>query len=106
MACPTNLGDCLTLQNGAPVSSQYSSVSVFFNNILPNIYVASGVIIFFMILIGGFTILSNAGDTHKIQDGQKTITSAIIGLVVVFGSYWIIQIIQVLTGISIINSGL
>jgi hypothetical protein len=106
MACPANLGDCLKLQDGSAVSTQYSSVNVFFNNILPNIYIAAGLIIFFMILMGGFTILTSATDTHKLQEGQKTISSAIIGLVVVFASYWIIQLIQVLTGIQITNSSL
>jgi len=76
------------------------------NNILPNIYIAGGIIIFFMILIGGFTIIANAGNADKIADGTKTITSAIIGLLVLFASYWIIQIIQVTTGVSILNSNL
>jgi len=76
------------------------------NNILPNIYIAGGIIIFFMILIGGFTIIANAGNADKIADGTKTITSAIIGLLVFFASYWIIQIIQVTTGVSILNSNL
>lgn len=106
MACPTNLADCLTLQSGNSVSSEYSSFNTLFNNILPNVYIAAGLIIFFMVLLGGFTIVTNASDTHKIQEGQKIITSAIIGLVVVFASYWIIQLIQVVTGIQIINSSL
>lgn len=106
MACPTNLGDCLKLQDGSAVSTQYSSLNVFFNNILPNVYVAAGLIIFFMILWGGFTIVTGGGDSHKIQEGQKVITSAIIGLVVVFASFWIIQLIQVITGIQITNSSL
>jgi hypothetical protein len=103
MACPTNLGDCLKLQNNSSVASEYTGVGSIINNVLPNVYIAGGVIIFFMIIIGGFTIISNAGDTHKIQEGSKTITSAIIGLLVLFGSYWIIQIIQVITGVSILN---
>ncbi|MEI6690690.1 MAG: hypothetical protein WCL07_02995 [bacterium] len=106
MACPATLSDCLKLQDGSAVSTQYSSLNVLFNSILPNVYIAAGLVIFFMILLGGFTIVSSANDTHKIQEGQKIITSAIIGLVVVFASFWIIQLIQVLTGIQITNSSL
>lgn len=104
MPCPENLGDCLQLQNKTPLGSEYSGAGSLINNILPNIYIAGGVIIFFMILFGGFTIIANAGSPDKIKDGTKTITSAIMGLLVLFGSYWIIQIIQVVTGVSILNN--
>ena len=103
MACPENLGDCLKLQNNSSVASEYTGVGSIINNILPNIYIAGGLIIFFMILLGGFTIISNAGNPDKIKDGTKTITSAIMGLLVLFASYWIIQIIQSITGVSILN---
>jgi hypothetical protein len=102
MATGFNLGDKLLFQ-GSSARSTYSGAGSLINNILPNVYIAGGIIIFFMILMGGFTIISNAGDTHKIQEGTKTITSAIMGLLVLFGSYWIIQIIQVITGVSILN---
>ena len=102
MSCPDNLGDCLNFQ-GDSASNTYAGAGSLVNNILPNIYIAGGIIIFFMILFGGFTIIANAGNKDKIADGSKTITSAIIGLLVLFGSYWIIQIIQVVTGVNILS---
>ncbi len=100
-----NLGERLFFQ-GSTAKQEYSSASDLINNILPNIYVAAGLVIFFMIVFGGFTIISNAGNKDKIADGTKTITSAIMGLLVLFASYWIIQLIQVVTGVSILNSNL
>jgi hypothetical protein len=105
MASGFNLGDRLFFQ-GSTATSQYSSTSSLINNILPNVYIAGGLIIFIMIVMGGFTIIANSGNPDKIAGGTKTITSAIIGLVVLFASYWIIQIIQVLTGVPILNSSL
>lgn len=105
MACPEDLGACLTLQTGT-FASEYTGVNTLLNNIVPNIYIAAGIVIFFMILFGGFSIMTGGSDSHKIDEGKKVITSAIIGLLVLFGSYWIIQIIQVLTGIPILNSTL
>lgn len=102
MACPTDLGDCLKFQ-GASATSTYKGAGSLINNILPNVYIAGGIVIFFMILFGGFTIIANAGNPDKIKDGTKTITSAIMGLLVLFGSYWIIQIIQVITNVSILK---
>lgn len=102
MACPKNLGDCLILQNNSTVNSTYPDSATLINNVLPNVYVASGVVIFIMILVGGFMIISNAGNRDKVADGGKIITSAIIGLLVIFASYWIIQLIQVVTGLKIL----
>lgn len=103
---PISLGKALKFQGTATADTAYSGVGSLINNILPNIYIAGGIVIFFMIIIGGFTIIANAGDSHKIQEGTKTITSAIMGFAVLFASYWIIQIIQVVTGVPILNSTL
>lgn len=103
MATGFNLGDKLLFQ-GSAATSEYSSTSSLINNILPNVYIAGGVVIFFMIVFGGFTIIAGAGNPDKIKDGTKTITSAIIGLLVLFASYWIIQIIQVITGVAILSN--
>lgn len=105
MACPDNLGDCLTLKTGT-VGSTYPGVNSLLNNVVPNIFVAAGIIIFFMILLGGYKIIIGGSDTHSMDEGKKVITSAIMGLGVMFASYWIIQIIQVLTGIPILKSTL
>jgi hypothetical protein len=105
MANPLDLGKALKFQTG-DANTAYTGVGSLINNILPNVYIAGGIIIFFMIVMGGFTIVSNAGNPDKIKDGGKTITSAIMGLLVLFASYWIIQLIQVVTGVPILNSDL
>lgn len=96
-----NLGDKLLFQGDA-AGSTYTNAGDLINTILPNVYVAAGVIIFFMFILGGFSVISGASDSHKMEEGKKTITFAIIGLLVVFGSYWIIQIIQIVTGLEIL----
>lgn len=105
MATSFDLGSKLLFQ-GTSATSAYPDTATLINNILPNVYIAGGLIVFFMIVFGGFTIIANAGNPDKMKEGTKTITSAIIGLLVLFASYWIIQIIQVVTGVQILNSGL
>ncbi len=106
MAVPSfDIGSKLLFQ-GSGANKEYTSASTLINNILPNIYIAGGLIIFMMIVFGGFTIIANAGNKDKTAEGSKTITSAIMGLLVLFASYWIIQLIQVVTGVQILNSSL
>lgn len=96
-----NLGDKLIFQ-GSSANSSYTTAGDLINNILPNVYAAAGVVIFFMFILGGFNVISSASDSHKMEEGKKIITFAIMGLLIVFGSYWIIQIIQVVTGLEIL----
>lgn len=96
------LGECLKFQT-SNAATEYTTFSTLISNILPNIYIAAGLIILFMIMGGGFSIIANAGNSEKQQSGKKVITTAIIGLIVLFSSYWIIQIIEVLTGVPILN---
>lgn len=105
---PVNIGDQYQFQGNAGIGgiADLNSVGSLITKWLPNVYIAAGIILFFFVLMGGFTIIMNAGNQEKIKEGQKALTSALAGFVILFASYWIIQIIQVMTGIPILKSGL
>jgi hypothetical protein len=65
-------------------------------------FVFSGLILLFFFIMGGIGMISSAGqsDPQKAEQAKKTITSAIIGFVIVFTSYWIVKLIGQLLGIS------
>ena len=65
-------------------------------------FVLSGLILLFFFIMGGIGMISSAGqsDPQKAEQAKKTITSAIIGFVIVFTSYWIVKLIGQLLGIS------
>lgn len=102
-----NVGDELMIKpnqaiTGAP---QFSSPGALISIILKNVYMLAGVLLLVLLIFGGISIIMSAGggDAKKTAQGQKAITSAIIGFLVVFASYWIIQIIQYITGLEILN---
>jgi len=86
-----------------PVKDIATEPTALLSKILPNVYIITGLILFFFLLMGGFTIITSAGSPEKKQEGQKTITNALIGFLIIFASYWIIQIIQVITGVPILT---
>lgn len=53
-----------------------------------------GIIATVMVMWGGFKYLTSRGDKGQIQDAQNTIISAITGLVLAFGTYSILNIIN------------
>lgn len=75
-----------------------SLVSLFLNIA----YVIAGIILLFYFLIGGISMMSSAGqnDPQKLAQAKKTLLSALIGLIIVFASYFIVQFITSLFGIQ------
>ena len=70
--------------------------------ILPTFYIIAGFILFLYLIFGGFIIISSSGDEKKTAEGMQALTNAIIGFAIIFASYWIIQIIEVITGLQIV----
>lgn len=89
---------------GSNISTNYTSFSVLVTIILKNGLTIAGVILLALILFGGVSYIMAAGeaDQKKLAAAQDTLTSALIGFLVIFTSYFIIQIIQVITGLTIL----
>ncbi len=78
------------------LSSVGSLVSLFINIS----FVIAGLILLFYFILGGIGMISSAGqnDPQKAEQAKKSITSALIGFIVVFASYWIVKLIGQLIG--------
>lgn len=74
--------------------------------IVSNAFVAAGVVSLFFMVLAGFQIISSAGNPKQAEKGKGALTGAIVGLLVVFASFWIVQLIETITGIKILNPGL
>jgi len=84
--------------NFQSIESVGDMVSLFLNIS----FVLAGLILLFYFIIGGIGMISSAGesDPQKAEAAKKTITSAVIGFVVVFASYWIVKLIGSFVGID------
>jgi len=79
------------------------SIGSIVNSLLPTLLQLSGVILFGMLVMGGFTMLAGAADKESQEKGKKMITSALIGFFIIFLSYWIAQILQVIFKVNILS---
>ncbi|MBN1168701.1 hypothetical protein JXA63_02305 [Candidatus Woesebacteria bacterium] len=68
--------------------------------------VVAGIIFLFLIIGGGISLISGAGSGNKeaVAKGKQAVTSALIGFIIIFASYWIIQLIEIITGIPFITN--
>ena len=86
--------------------SAFPDTGTLVSYVLKDAYVIAGVLLLILMIGGGFGILTSDGDAKKAQSGKDAITWAIAGFFVIFCSYWILQIVRVITGVDIINPGL
>jgi len=101
-----NIGENFWLKNdkGIEESSEcFDSIGSFITCVLPNIYIIAGVILLIILTGAGLVYLFSAGNTEKQAESSKAIGATLLGFVILFASYWIIQIIQVILGVKILD---
>lgn len=91
-------------QTGAS-TSQFQSLTGVGNlvSLFLNIaFVVAGIILLFFFIMGGIGMMGSAGqnDPQKLEQAKKTLTSALIGFIIVFASFWIVQLIGQLLGLQ------
>lgn len=96
---PFNLGDCLKLSGDQPISEKYTDIGFLINLIVQNIFVLGTIILFFMLVYAGFRFV--VGGKKGLDDSKAIMTTAIAGFLIMFTSYWIVQLIKIITGIDI-----
>jgi Zn-dependent protease with chaperone function len=60
-----------------------------------------GIILFLLFVFGGFTMLTSAGNPEGVKKGQGMIVNALIGFVIIFVAYWIMQFLQIALGVNL-----
>lgn len=77
---------------------ELSQLETVFGNLVTSLLALGGIILFLMLLSGGFKYLTSGGDPKSTEVAQKTLTYAIGGLVLLAGSFLILRIIGTFTG--------
>jgi len=94
-----NIGDVYPLATGRTLGDYITPLVRF-------AVVGAGVIAFLLFLGGGIAMIAGAGNPQQQEKGQAALTAGVIGLALVVTAYWIVQIVQVLTGVNLLNPSL
>lgn len=82
-----NTAEELNRVGGGNTPWPYQNLSQFLVNIVGLTIAIAGVGSFFLLLYGGIRYITSAGDKLGTQHAREVITAAIVGLVIVVGSY-------------------
>jgi len=65
------------------------------------ILVVAALVFFFILVIGGIRWIASGGDKTQTENARNQITAALVGLVIVFAAWAIVQLINTFFGINI-----
>jgi len=85
-----------------PKWEQFKDLGTIISAFLPFLFILGGIVMGGMLIIGGFDILTSMGSEDKLKQGSEKIKNALIGFLLLFGSFWLAQIAQVLFKIPIL----
>jgi hypothetical protein len=93
---------------GSPWGTGNKGLGYFVSVILSNAVAIAGVILLFLLIFGGISIMMGSGSGNKddVAKGKKAVTAAIAGFLIIFCAYWIIRIVELITGFDILNPGI
>jgi len=98
---PVNIGP--TFNSPFGVSKTLSDlVSVILSG---SISIAS-VAVLLLFFVGGFKLIQSAGsgDADQAAQGKAAVTNAFIGFVIIMSVFWIVRVIEIITGADFITS--
>lgn len=88
-----------------PSLTRFTTFGALVNVIISNAFVLAGLISFAILVFGGFSIIMGAGsgDSKKLEQGKQAMVGAVTGLLIVVTSLWIVQIIEKISGVSLLS---
>lgn len=94
--------------SGVPVdvAPPLSCVFIVIQNLVNASLVLAAVVAVFFIMYAAFQYATSAGDKEKVDTARKRIVYAIIGIIVIFFAFSIVNLISVFTGVTPSQLGL
>ena len=99
-----NIGEEFFGKRGISYVAEEGGVGKLVSIILQASLSIAGVVLLFLLIGGGIGMIAGAGKDNPEQTakGKQAVTSAVLGFVVVFAAYWIVQLIEELTGLPLL----
>lgn len=81
--------------------AKISDLETVFGNVVRAALGFAGIVLFILLLVGGFKYITSGGDPKAAEGAKKTLTYAIGGLVLILLSYLILVLIYKITGVDV-----
>lgn len=102
-----NSGVNIGKEFGSPIGQEGgATLGQLIGNFVTASIVIAGVVLLFFMVFGGFKMIQGAGNNNpqEAAQGKQAVTYAVIGFVLVFAAFWVIQLIELVTGQKFITA--
>lgn len=88
--------------NDNPYAEQLSSPGGVVSRLIVFAFPLAGLLLFVMLVWGGFEMLAMSATQKSMDAGRQRVTAALVGFFLLFISFWIMRIIEVIFGVAVI----
>jgi hypothetical protein len=96
----TNIGGALEALPKASTGFWNKGLNALLNNLSQFLLVAAVALATFCLILGGLKWVLSGGDKDAMTSAQKIITSALVGLVIIFSAWAVLSLIKSFFGIT------
>lgn len=97
-----NLKDVVVPATNAPIdiNSKNLSLGSIISSVLPYIFTIAGILLLVYLIFGGFQLMLSRGDPKAAQSAKSHITNALIGFIIIFIAFWVVQLFGQVLGLT------
>jgi len=93
--------DIAGVPSDAPIRN-WRNIGDIVSSLLSYIFPIAGLLTFIYLIYGGFHLMTAQGDENGVKEAKAKITNALIGFLVIFLAYWIVQALEIILGAELL----
>jgi hypothetical protein len=95
-------GVCVDTAGGNPDVATIQGLQCLLANVLAVFLTIVGIAAFLMLIVASFQILFSGGSSQTVEKAQKSVTFAVIGLIIALSAFIILNLVASFTGVNTI----
>ncbi len=84
----------------SPLDPAFQDIGSVFTLLLPVIFSIAAIILFFILIWGGYDFMLSQGEQDKISSARSKITAGIIGFILLVISFFLVQVLSFIFGLD------
>ena len=85
---------------GFTFSGEQRTIGSIVSEFIKYLFPLAGILLLLYLIFGGFSLMTSGGDPKAVQSAKSKITNALVGFLIVFAAYWIVQIVASVLGLG------
>jgi hypothetical protein len=77
-----------------------ATIGDIINRAIPWIFTIAGMLLLVYLIFGGLQLMLSQGDPKAAQGAKSHITNALVGFIIIFISYWVVQLFGLILGLQ------